>query len=201
MVSQRILYECCHEAGHVVAGVINRDRMLLVIGHAGAIISDEQRQVYEQRFPSSPVRPATLSERRDLCCECGGRTRRTEVSLGARRFYPGARLCGRCLDFITKEVAVISAGGVAASILVPSEHNPLRSREDGNEVNTFLAELEEKERAIACKKGRLLAEKWMREESKAVLAVAGVLQERVLDGAEATRIVQENLRASHRHPS
>jgi len=192
MTPERKRCECCHEAGHAVSGVINEDELLLVVGYAGAAMTDAQREVYERWLPRTEVRAATLSARRQHKCGCGGNVQCDVLS--KRRFHWGNPDCQSCLEFVIREVATVRAGGTAVRLLMPEEHNPFRSKGDGRDENTFLADLTEKQRVDGGRQTKILAEKWMREESEAVLALAGVLEERVLGGPEAERIVKQSLR-------
>ena len=84
------------------------------------------------------------------------------------------------------------AGDTATHLLMPGEHNPFRSKEDRDAVNTFLGKFGETQRRDVSLQARSLAEKWMREGSKAILVLTQALEARALDGPDAEGIVKEN---------
>jgi len=187
-------HDCCHEAGHAVAGVINGDKLVLVVAYADAPMSENQRALYETATRGKSKRGATLLKRSQPNCSCGGRVECNAISMFRRRFYPGNPLCERCLDFVIKEVAAILAGGVATRIVMQGTPHPLELREDGNDLSTYLIQFDDKQRAEIRDQANSLAEKWIEQGKIAVLAVTDALQvQGVLDGIGAERIIRQNL--------
>jgi hypothetical protein len=187
-------YYCCHEAGHAVAGVINGDKLVMVVGYADAAMNPEQKALYDTCGLTSKKAGATYSERGQPNCQCGGKVGGDVQS--QRRFCPSAATCQVCLDFVTKEVAVICAGSVATSVLMPDVQPSFwESRDDNNKVNTFLIYFDQEEQRRIYERAKRCAQKWIQEQQEAVLAIAKALQERgVLDGTEAEQIIKAKLK-------
>ena len=177
-----------------MAGVINGDKLVQVVGYAAAPMSGEQRARYEAATRAKGKRGATLSQRGQPNCNCGGKVECNPASLFLRRFYPGDPSCRCCLEFVVREVAVVLAGGTATRIVMQAEPSPLELREDGNAESTFLIEFDEKQRAKIRAQARSLAERWIQEEQTAVLALTdALLVSGVLNGPDAEHIIRTSL--------
>lgn len=177
-----------------MAGVINGDRLELIVADRGAQMTREQRALYEE-CADGKGREATFSRKRDLLCECGG-TIAPDIETGTRRkFYPGSPSCEICLGFLVREVAVTLAGGRATRILMDHDHfNPSESKDEGNDVLALLVKLEDKIGADIRTRGMHRAEEWITKEWTATLALTRALEAKgVLGGDEAERIISENL--------
>jgi len=74
-------HDCCHEAGHAVAGVINGDKLVLVVAYADAPMSENQRARYETATRGKSKRGATLLKRGQPNCSCGGRVKCNAISM------------------------------------------------------------------------------------------------------------------------
>lgn len=183
----------CHEAGHAVAGVINGDKLELIVSDRDAQMTQEQRGRYEEWTDGKGGREATFSRKKDLLCACGGKIM-PDIDTGTRRkFYPGSPSCEICLEFLVREVAVTLAGGKATRVLM-DYYNPFESRDDGNYVLALLVKLEDRMSTDIRTRGMRRAEEWITKERKATLVLTGALQTKgVLWGDEAERIVSENL--------
>jgi hypothetical protein len=186
----------CHEAGHAVAGVINGDKLELVVADRDAQMTKEQRALYEEWTNGKGGREATFSRKKDLLCECGGKII-PDIETGTRRkFYPGRPSCDICSEFLVSEVAVALAGGKATRILM-DYRNPFESRDDGNYVLALLVKLADEMGMDIRTRGMRRAEEWITKERKATLVLTGVLEAKgVLWGDEAERIVSEKLTVS-----
>jgi hypothetical protein len=186
----------CHEAGHAVAGVINGDKLELIVADRDAQMTHGQRALYEDWTDDKGGREATFSRKRDLLCECGGKIM-PDIDTGTRRkFYPGSPSCEICSEFLVREVAVTLAGCKATRILM-GYYNPFESRDDGNYVLALLVKLADEMCRDIRARGMHRAEEWITKERKAALVLAGVLEAKgVLWGDEAERIVSENLTVS-----
>jgi hypothetical protein len=186
---------CCHEAGHAVAWVVNGDRLLLVVGYRDAPMTPEQQrlcygaitgrssvEIANDCYTSLRTAGRTIRSGGPSCSQCGGEETGEDYQT--------------CMTIITGHVMCIFAGGAATAHLLGKEHDDAQSTDDRLEAKKLLQRFLKSEQARQDVSGQAKqhASNLVRREAKAIGALSlALLETGVLEGAEAEKIIKENL--------
>ena len=154
MYKERLLYTCCHEAGHsVIRVLLGHDVLGVNASNCGGCVE----------YPSA-----------DWNCDCGGRLLADDTNNVNFNFNPQ---CANCSRFVALWLSAIYAGLAATQLVMPHRHEEVSAAHDYHAA----AELSQSYCAhpeVWCRiesAGRQLACNLVKRERKAVEALTGAL--------------------------
>ncbi len=201
---------CCHEAGHTVAWIINGDTVLLIVGSGDAEMNEHQKKLCEQadiNLASLKQGGFTIVQTQKHSCEqagCKGKITTDEANSLRARYHLCAE-CTGCMELLSTHITCMYAGGPATSLLQQLDPNldviSYREMErDRGEVDRITRLLIQDDQQLETLKeeARRRAISWINAESDAVIALTSALVEAegILDGHIAEQVVRKALKGS-----
>lgn len=192
-MSEKILSDCVHEAGHAVLRYLRGDTILSIrieIGAPSGVIAHE-----------TGSRGCTNSRAKERECPvCKGYVRNDPPEVdptGTRSSISLKRHCSECVDLIVTRLAAVYAGARATKTLTPAFHDQRDAQRDELDIADLFRQLPfpPAQRKSLIGRAKALAINTVFREQKAIMALAESLKaaDGFLSGEDASEIIRENL--------
>jgi hypothetical protein len=192
-MSDKILSDCVHEAGHAVLRYLRGDTILSI---RVEIVGPSEAKMSR---PGSRGCTNSKSKERE-CPVCKGYVRNYPPETdptGTRSSISLNKDCKECVDLIVTRLSAVYAGARATKILTPAFHDQRDAQYDEVDIADLFRQLPfpQAQRRSIINRAKALAINTVMRERKAINALAESLKVAggFLGGEEASKIIRENL--------